>query len=334
MSSNCCNRGGKHKKIWTIVAGALLALAIILVGAVGVRSEFAGRAGMMGGRSGSFGQGRSMSINNITYAVPTPVNGPDQFVAPQDAAESGELAITVGNIDTAKKAVSDIAASNSGNVYATFISYSSNNIKNGSMVVQVPVENFDATFAALHNVGMQVVQESTQQIEQRVVYPMMQPDAVNANTTAPASAQQEKNIPTPKQPNGSTSANATNVAPSIAIAPYPQVAQDKGYIRVVFADYGASQNVGNQNIPAAGGITSFQNGSENSQKVLWIGFVVKVLLLLVMLGLLAYVFRKMVRSLRLAKPSGNKVYTRLSEKKTVAHVVRAPRARIINTKKR
>ena len=330
-----CGFGEKNKKVLLIGGLISFAVAVVIIGIVGLNGR--NRGNMMGFGGGR--QGRGIAVNNITYAVPTTTtDDSNRFVVPQDASKSGELAITVGNIDMAKNSVSAIAAKNSGSVYASFIAYSSNNIKNGSIVVQVPAENFDNAFAELRGVGTQVVQESTRQIEQRVAYPVVEPVSVNDDGLAVPSVSQVKNDTTAKQPVAKKPvATAVTSTDAMAITPPIQLqSQDKGYIRIVFADYGAANNPATANASAGGSMMRYQGaGQLSSRNIIWIGFGIKVLLLLVLIYLLVHVFRKIFHNLKLSRNSSSKINTRLSEKKSVAHVIRqVPHSRIINIKKK
>ena len=323
MSTQSCHGCGvKHKKFLIVLGLISFAVAVVIVGVVGLHQKYAGgRAGMMGGY-GNYGRGTS--VNNITYAVPTPVPDQASFVAPSDAAKTGELAITVGSIDVAKKAVADVAAKNDGSVYSSVIAYASNDIKNGSMVVQVPIEKFDSAFDDLRSVGSQVVEESTQQVEKRNFYPTMTPASGEVITP------QEKNVPTPKTAADNGSVSTSVASPAIAIYPgSQQQVQDKGYVKVVFAVYGAQKGATYDDDKTIGNMLNNPAAEQDLRKVLLVGFAIKLALLLTLLFLLGFVFKKMIGHFRAHRKAGAKTQTRLSEKKSVAHVVRqAPKKAI------
>lgn len=307
--TKCCGLGGKYKKVFVVVGGViLLAIIFLSVATAGWKMREARRGGnMMYGWNDNSGRGFMGNKGRDFYPTPVSPNIDNQFVLPEDAARNGELAIVVGNLETAKEAVSKIATKSNGNIYATFIAYASNDLKNGSIVVQVPVENFASAFGELKKVGDRVIQESTQQIPPRVYYPMM--------------AAAEKNIAETDVKDDSVEApqafSASEAKPEIAIYPapaQPQQLQNKGYIRVVFADYGNDFGAGK---------FSQNNG------VLWVIFGMKFLLLLVLLALLLVMLRRIFRSLRAVRAA--KKATR-----STVHIVRQmpkTRSRVIKIAK-
>lgn len=266
----CCKLSGKHKKVFIILSTiVLLAIAIISIAAAGWKmherrdgANFKMGYGAMGSRGGGF------------YPSPKIDN---QFIIPEDAAKSGELAIMVNDLEAAKKVVSTVAAKNGGNIYSTAISYTGSKLKNGSIVVQVPVEKFDVTFANLKTVGSKIIKESTQQIAPRNAYIM------------PMAAAQEK-VAADQDVVSSDSA-ISSVEPMIYPAPQ-QVSQNKGYIRVVFADYGKSNIAGN--------IVNDNNFLQGSRG-LWVALGAKILLLLVLFVLLIVMLKRIFRNLRAAR---------------------------------
>lgn len=268
MSARCCGLGGKHKKVFVILSViVLLAIAIISIAAAGWKMHER-RSGVNFGVG--YGNSGMMNCNNKIY--PVSPNEDNQFVLPEDALKSGELAIAVSDLEIAKKAISDVATKSKGSIYATFISYASNNLKNGSIVVQVPAENFSSAFGELKMVGGRVVQEKTQQVPSRYYYPMDIAAEDKVGSVAPQQA-----------------VSSSDVNPEIAIYPNPaqtQLAQDKGYIKVVFVDYGNTSNV------FAG------NNFSQSSPGLWVAFGLKLLLLLVLVVLLLVMLKRIFRSLR------------------------------------
>ncbi|KKQ52774.1 MAG: hypothetical protein US70_C0007G0023 [Parcubacteria group bacterium GW2011_GWD2_38_11] len=293
--TKCCGLGGKHKKVFIIVGGIILfAIIFLSIASASWKMREVRNGGMY-----SFSRGQMNSSEKRFYSMPSnSSNGENQFVLPEDALRSGELAIVVSDLETAKKAISDIATKSKGNIYATFISYASNSLKNGSIVVQVPVENFASAFGELKKVGGRVVQEKTQQVPPRYYYPM----GIAAEGEATSAA--------PQQPTSSS-----DVKPEIAIYPNPaqtQLAQDKGYIRVIFADYGVG----------AGNFSQNKGG-------LWVVFGLKLLLLIVLIALLLVMLKRIFRSLREARAAKK-------TKPTTVHIVRQmpkTRSRVIKIAK-
>lgn len=332
----------QNKKVVMVAGSMVFVVAIIAI--------FIGTLGNRGMRAKSFGYGKGRMMGRSAVTYPTrPVEDKDQFIVPQDAAKSGELAIIVDDLEGARKKVAEIAAQNDGTVYATFISYKSNELRNGSMVVQVPDTNFDKAFENLKTAGQQIVQESTEQIEKRIVYPMpafgraedLAPGEDAEKTTA-GDAQAGGDIAVPalkEEPGASQSSPEAQGAAQPQIAIYPQPlnqTQDKGYIRLVFAEYGAGKSIGAIKNQAPIGMMLFSSEGQNAPKAIWIGLGIKLLLLIVLISLLVFILRKIFHNLRRHRTSvKEKNRTRMAEKKSVVHVVRqAPRARIVNTKRK
>lgn len=318
-STGCCaGVGRKNKKVFIVivfllVAGVLSLVALRASGEFGSRidrdSYGYGRSGMM---SGSYGYGRAMmGRGDIGLSSSRQINNQDQFVTPDDAVKSGELAVVVDNLENAKKAVSDIAAKNTGNVYSTFISYAAGNLKNGSIVVQVPAANFDAAFGDLKKIGKQLVQESTRQVPIRNIYPM----PLAASEKSVGKAVDEKAIA------ADDSSVASEVKPEIAIYPSPvqfQQPQDKGYIKIVFVDYGKGS--------AAGFATS---AGQNQDNKLWVVFAIKLGMLIALLVILIIISKKILQNFRV-------IFAARKARPTV-HVVRQmpkTRARIVRIAKK
>lgn len=298
-SFNCCsNIDEKYKKVFMAVA--LLVLIMILSSIViAVRGEF-DRNNVS---DGNYSKGKMMKREIDDLALPASVGDRDQFVLPQDAARSGEIAIMVNDFEIAKKNVADIAVEGGGNVYASFISYASSNAKNGSIMVQVPMEKFDTVFESLKNVGS-IVQESTQQVETRNTYP--RPMIAKGKTF------DNQNL------GSAEAATISTVNPEIAIYPNPidvQFAQNRGYIRVVFVDYGgvakgSAAMMQNRNAKENMlGVGNFSN--RNMQDNLIVGIGLKLILLVVILGLCLVVFKRIIHQIKKQK-----------EHKKAVHVVR------------
>ena len=302
MPHKCCSGiGGKHKKIFTAIVVIIVLGVAVLVIAAGAKwklreAQYCGN--MMYGYNGERGFGGMMNGTRGAYQIPVQPINENQFVLPEDAAKSGELAIVVNDLESAKKAVSDVAAKSNGSVYATFVSYVSSSVRNGSIVVQVPVENFDATFVDLKKVGNQVVQESTQQIPTRSIYPMplAATDKVAADSAAP------------------TADSQNSVVSPIAIQVQPT--QNKGYIRVVFADYG----IGSTDRSDAGKNAAY--AAQNASNKLWLAFGIKLAILIVLFGILVVVLKKIFQNLRRTKKAKPAVHIVRQMPKTRQRVVR------------
>jgi hypothetical protein len=283
--NKCFIFDGRHKKV-LIVAGlfVIFAIAIIAIGSVSWKMNQARNYAW----SNETDRGQMMNKNKVINSVPVNVRDDQQFTLPEDAAKSGEIAFTIADLESAKKAVAEVAAKNGGNVYATYISYASSVSKNGSMVVQVPIGNFDLAFGSLKNIGSRIIQEKTSQIPVRNIYPVgiaTPMTTVNKVDNGDAVKNQEPSVTSAMMP-----------------AYYPQTIQNKGYIRVIFADYGQNK------------VGSIMNRDENfnaSDQRLWIAVILKGILVIVLFVILILMLRKIFQNLR----AGRKV-------KPTVHVVK------------
>ena len=322
FEQKCCGGVKRHKKVFMFFIGIIL-LGIVGVCAAAVGWKIHEEKSKNNLANGNFS--RSQVINNggnKAYPVPVPVNQVDQFVLPQDAAKSGEIAITVSDIEVAKKAVADAATKNTGNIYETFISYASNTVKNGSIVVQIPVENFDATFTDLKKVGTQIIQEKTSQIAPVNYYAVPMMGSVQAGAAAPSAIAEPTIAPTDQQSAPST------VKPEIAIAPNPvqsQFSQNKGYIKVIFADYGQVNNAAGSIVERKGGSSIIGTGEFNNQTLerkMFVLIAIKLLFLIGILGLLLVIFIRMFRRIRGKKENIHRVHVVRQMPKTHRRVVK------------
>lgn len=240
----CCKSlGGKNKKGYIIGAVAFLLLAVAVVSVAGAtwRARHFGSDGTFQGQN----YGRMMNRGGNFGRASISTDNDNSFVIPADASKSGEIAIIVTDLEVAKKSISDAAAKSAGSVQATEISYTSNNFKSGSIVVQVPVEKFDAIFGELKKIGSSVVQESTKKVA------------------------------------------AKNDS---------QIFQDKGYIKVIFVDYGFRAEGRIQNSANAGIV--FSAGGQDSKSRLILVLVLKTGLLLVLFVFLVIMLKRNFRNLR------------------------------------
>lgn len=324
MSAKCCaGMGSKNKKVFFIVGGLVLsAIIVISISAAGWKIRQARNYGNMmygkGNTQQGFGGMMNRTKGNCSVSV---ASDNDQFILPTDASKSGELAVVVGDLEVAKKAVFDIAEKNKGNVYKTFIAYASNNVKNGSIVVQIPADNFNSAFDELKKVGIQVVQEATEQVAPRNFYPM----PLNAIEKAvPAQDSTTESVSAPE-------AAVTSVdeeKPEIAIYPAPsptQFSQDKGYVKIIFVDYGAGVKVGGarKSQEFAGGVVGVGNfAGQNMRNNIIVIVGIKLIALVAIVGLLIAVFKKIFNRIRVRKENKKKVHIVRMMPKTRARVVR------------
>lgn len=75
--------------------------------------------------------------------------------------KNGSLTMRVNDADRAVEQMSTIAAEHGGEIYSSNFYQDVQNIKNGSVEVRVPVDRFDSAFAALKKVATAVEGEST-----------------------------------------------------------------------------------------------------------------------------------------------------------------------------
>jgi hypothetical protein len=321
-TANCCaTMGSKHKKVFVIVSGlVLLAIIAVTISAIGWKIHEArnGGYGMYGYADGGRG---TMNRGKVNYSIPVSSTEINQFALPQDASKSGELAVVVSNLDVAKKAVFDIAEKSKGNVYATFIAYASNNLKNGSIVVQVPAENFNSAFEDLKKISTNVVQESTQQISLRS--PLPTPMIAEAQPATDATAVSEDETASDSQEKAVPEASA-----EIAIYPnpvQPQTLQDKGYIRIIFVDYGkiAKNDDRDEKQYVGGNILGVGNqGNQDMRNNLIVIIGLKLILLVAILGLLVVIFKKIFSRIKVRKENKKRVHIVRMMPKTQKRVIR------------
>jgi hypothetical protein len=298
----------------TVIVGSIIAILIIVLVLGVLAANWKIKAMSSAGYFNSSKSGRMMGPGISTMIYPSlRYNNINEFITPQDAAKTGELAVIVDSLDNARNSIAEVATKNGGSIYTTLISYLSGSIKNGSIVVQVPAENFDAAFSDLKKIGSQVVQESTKQIPlQNIIYPqplsMPATGAENAPTAVSSSA-------SAVQSEGPTTA-------SVAMMPsYKQIAQDKGYIRVVFADL--AKNTNRMNISSIVGV-GYSGLNMRSNR--WVVLAIKSILLIVLIAVLLIIAKKIHQNLKKSK-----------QKRTANHGVRQAvktRTRIIRIKRK
>lgn len=224
-----------HKKIKKTIIILLFLAGVLFAGLIVVAKFSHQKLARFGSVSSSLNAGNGVASSNLKseiYPVPADYN---QFIIPEDAAENGELSIGVDNLDEAKKKISIIAQSSGGSVYSTNITYSSNSIKKGVIVLQIPAGQFAKTFEALKSISSQVFKETTQKINSRnIAYPVpMSQESSDAVKSSDVASDQAVSAEI-----SSTDSKLDSVSnPSIYPGYYPQPVQDKGYIKVSFANY-------------------------------------------------------------------------------------------------
>jgi len=105
---------------------------------------------------------KSLSANDIVRESTAPMgsNGAAGSVTDKKVIKNGNLNLKVNSVDNAVKDVAGIAMANGGDVFSSNV-YNRNSIKNGNIVVKVPVANFEKTFNEIKKVASLVIQEST-----------------------------------------------------------------------------------------------------------------------------------------------------------------------------
>lgn len=302
-----------NKKV-IIFSGVLLsviALVSIVIGVFSMHQKLSWR---------EEGRVKMMRQRNMMYFVPQSGDEKNQFTVPQDAARTAEIAMVVGNLENVKKNIAALANENGGNIHASYVSYTSNDIKNGSMVIQIPENNFDKTFAALHSLGLQIVEESTQKVERPVYYPMQNIGPQDLEKTQLSEQQAEKN-----SANASGSSLEAQGSPEAPKAIFPQP-RNNAYIRVIFVDYGYPDNA---SVQRNYGYFNMMNGEGTSitmSKKLIIALAIKILLLAALIGVLIHLFRRNFHALRKARKEHK-------EKNSTRQIIKT-RPRIVKIQKR
>ena len=293
-------RGRVSKK--AIIIGAIIAILIIVIG-IGITAVH----WKLEKYSSLNATGNGHMMKNYSgFIQPDDGNG---FIVPQDAAKSGKIAIIVNDLDSARNSVQNIATQNVGVVYSTFIAYASSNIKSGSIVVQIPTANFDKTFNDLKKIGSQIIQESSKQIPviNPIVYPMAENPSVSLSVPEEKSTINNNVTSEEGAVTVDHSIDNSTIAPAPTVMPiYPQIKQDKGYIEVIFADYGKMNSI-------AGTKTNIENmfgigyGGENMRDNVWLVLAIKSIVLIVLIVFIVIISKRMIVNLQKIKQSGKSV---------------------------
>lgn len=318
---------GKNIKFLLIIGAVSFLIASVFFISFG----FMRRANMMG-------YGKNI---NARYGVPGrvgmmyPSNQNNDFVLPLDAAKSGELAVIVDDLDGAKNKISEIALQNDGEIYATHISYSSSEVKNGLIVLRMPADKFENAFSTLRSSGFKVVQESSRKVQPTLVYPLNQNVAAGEQIKAQESQSSEEKADSgasnaQSEPSQGSPEAQGGLQPEKVISAQAQIqTQDKGYIKVVLADYGKSGNFGLAASQNRSGMMFFQSQPQNFSKVMWIGLAIKMIVLIAMFVLLVVVSIRMIVSFRKHRIARKSSQTKPLQKKAVLHVIRkSPKSKV------
>lgn len=105
--------------------------------------------------------GESAQDANLGSVQSTAVNAGAAGTVDKKIIQTGDLNLKVTSADASASAIKDIAhAQNGGVIYSSFYQ-SSRNTKSGTISVQVPYQNFDATYEQIKKVATQVISESS-----------------------------------------------------------------------------------------------------------------------------------------------------------------------------
>ncbi len=85
----------------------------------------------------------------------------DDVASEKKEIKNGSLTMRVNDADRAVEQMTAVAVEHEGEIYSSNFYQDTQNIKNGSVEVRVPVDRFDSAFAALKKVATAVVGEST-----------------------------------------------------------------------------------------------------------------------------------------------------------------------------
>ena len=286
----------KHPKRKIVVAFLLVLILIIFAGlAVIIKSSYR----------------VSKVVRNIQPAVAdvlsVPVASPDmnnlksgiysnsldnQFIVPADAAENGELLVSMNNLDNARKRVSEIAGESGGLVYSTNLNYTAGSFKRGAIVVQVPAEQFGKTFEELKSVGTQILHESTQKVSSNGIGSCPMPMTQNVGAEVENSVTEVKNTDSVDKTVTSNSSGSSAIAVGPACI-YPQMIQNKAYIKVIFID-------NKKEIVAKNDLTEGKVVQEEQEyrNMAWLAFLIKIIFVLL---LFVVAVALIVRSFRLVR---------------------------------
>lgn len=95
-----------------------------------------------------------------SFSETVPAGGAVSVSADKKIIKNGNLNLKVNSVDKASENIAKIAKDNGGGVFSSNV-YNRNNVKNGTVIIKVPVANFEKTFSEIKKVAALVVQEST-----------------------------------------------------------------------------------------------------------------------------------------------------------------------------
>jgi len=247
----------------------------------------------------------------------------NQFVVPVDAAENGELLVGVAGLDNARKRVSEIAGERGGTIYSTNLSYASNSLKRGTMVVQIPADKFGEAFEALKSVGTQILRESTQKITpNNFGCPMPMAQSVGAEVEKVATETKNSDSTDKATTSDSTSSSASTLSPACL---YPQTPQDKAYIKVTFVD-NKKEVVAKNNLNAGKAIQAEQEYRNRA----WLAFLIKIIFVILLFVILIVLI---IRAFRLARHARRERKNKLASGVATRQIAKSRKV-MVKTKKK
>lgn len=282
--------GRANKKMIIAIGIAVVLVAVVIIGVLAAHWKIEKI------RTGSYAKigkyGNMMGYNN--NALNSKYN--DEFSTPEDAAFVGKIALVVEDLEAAKNAVAEIGEKNGGSIYSTLISYSSGDIKNGVVTIQVPSINFKTVLVSLKEIGSQIVQESTRKVPIRSNDFCAQPSPIPAGQEAQLKKETVSDIADVKENEKLVSAPgaATEIMPIACL----QKPQDKGYVQVVFADYGKATKYDKSSNFNIGGAVGMGYVGQNMRENLLLILAIKSILLIVLIAILVIIGKKIIKNLR------------------------------------
>jgi hypothetical protein len=117
-------------------------------------------AGMGGGFTGAV---REKSLMMDNSAGSSADSGQAAVPATQDkrVIKNGDLTMKVNSVDGSVEEIGQIAKDNGGDVFSSNFYKNTKNLKTGTLIVKVPVANFEKVYAEIKKVAAVVVREST-----------------------------------------------------------------------------------------------------------------------------------------------------------------------------
>jgi len=163
------SKGLKIAGVILISIFALMVISVVLLSAsqnmLSSKSDFGGsELGTMETGLPSGGVGFANPIGRSKMAADTMMAetaSPEAIQIDKKIIKNGNLSLKVDRVDSAVEKISQIAKDNQGEIFSSNFNQTKTNIKSGSMVVKMPVANFEKTFSQIKGVASLVLSEST-----------------------------------------------------------------------------------------------------------------------------------------------------------------------------